>query len=430
MWRHIIWCWKVLKQYLSNCSIHGVKYLVSANTLHIERCFWLLSCALSWWGCALVIRDSIDDYLEYPIDVSAETSYIKWEVPFPSVAICIKFSSDLKNKYNFKQPPSTLEFSASSATKKRNVSAEELLQAYQTLQISCTDFMGNCSWNDVQFNCCDEFKPLHKTGVGYCYAINSRHIKPHRDSNIKFWINRTVEAGNLVIDLIANQNTNSYIPRFITAYVLDNLQLPILITPAERIITMVRKGHVTQVELVLLPIYNERGVQNFPVRLRNCRFSHETDKDSMFDLYSDDSCTMEGFMREMVKYCGCVSFYYPTPAGARTCNLTELHCLSENKKNIMSQASTTLRCYPLCEKNAMYINVNKPLQMDDIDDEVIRMHFMLLSRPRVRYRRYVVHSLVDVVVAVGSALGLFMGASILSFFEIPYWLFYRRDRMA
>lgn len=32
-------------------------------------------------------------------------------------------------------------------------------------------------------------------------------------------------------------------------------------------------------------------------------------------------------------------------------------------------------------------------------------------------------------VSVGSAIGLFMGASILSIFEIPYWLFIRRDKI-
>lgn len=34
------------------------------------------------------------------------------------------------------------------------------------------------------------------------------------------------------------------------------------------------------------------------------------------------------------------------------------------------------------------------------------------------------------LVSVGSAVGLFMGASILSIFELPYWLFVRRDRIA
>lgn len=118
-------------------------------------------------------------------------------------------------------------------------SAEELLKGYQLvcislfclftdlkdiyitilflqLQIPCKDIFANCSWNNMKFDCCKEFKPLNKTGVGYCYAINSRHIKPYDDSMIKFWINRTTENGNIVIDLLANKKSSSYIPRFVT----------------------------------------------------------------------------------------------------------------------------------------------------------------------------------------------------------------------
>lgn len=57
----------------------------------------------------------------------------------------------------------------------------------------------------------------------------------------------------------------------------------------------------------------------------------------------------------MIKYCGCVSFYYPAPAGARTCNLTELQCLSENKKDILSLTTIKEKCYSLCEENIINV---------------------------------------------------------------------------
>ncbi|XP_043681913.1 sodium channel protein Nach [Vespula pensylvanica] len=432
MLRYIICCWKVLKQYLSHCNIHGVRYLVSENTFYIERFFWLFFCILSWWGCTVMIKDSICEYIEYPVDVTTETLYINWETPFPSVAICIKFSIELKNKYNinkqyaYKKQPLTLE---SSGSEKINITAEELLKSYQSLQIPCKDIFANCSWNNMKFDCCSEFKPLNKTGVGYCYVINSRHIKPYDNSNIKFWINRTTENGNLVIDLIANKKSNNYIPRYITAYILDNLELPNIATLPEYVVRSIRKGYSTRTEFSTVPIYNEQLVQSFSTKQRNCRFSHETDKDSMFQIYSRDSCAIEIYIQEMIKYCGCVSFYYLAPAGTRTCNLTELQCLSENKKDILSLTTIKKKCYSLCEENTINVYHSEPIQFSHIDDEIIRIDFMSLARPFVQYRRYVVHSLLDVIVAVGSALGLFMGASILSFFEIPYWLFLRRDQI-
>ncbi|XP_035736510.1 pickpocket protein 11-like [Vespa mandarinia] len=422
----IIYCWKVLKQYLSHCSIHGVKYLVSENSLYIERCFWLFFCVLSWWGCTVVIKDSIYEYIEHPVDVTTETLYINWEIPFPSIAICIKHSNELRNKYNIKQLPSKLEFSPTE--KIDDITAEELLKGYQSLQIQCKDIFANCSWNNIKFDCCNEFKPLNKTGAGYCYVVNSQHIKPY-NSNIKFWINRTTENGNLVIDLIVNKKSSSYIPRFVNVYILDNLQLPNVATLGEYIVPSIRKGQSTRIEFLMIPIFNEQFVSYFSMKQRNCRFSHETDKNSIFEFYSSDTCAIEIYIQKMIEYCGCVSFYYPVPANARICNLRELQCLSENKKDILLLRTIKERCYPQCEENTMNIYHSKPIQFSHIDDDVARIDFMSVSRPFLQYRRYVVYSRLDLIVAVGSALGLFMGASILSFFEIPYWLCLRRDQI-
>lgn len=66
---------------------------------------------------------------------------------------------------------------------------------------------------------------------------------------------------------------------------------------------------------------------------------------------------------------------------------------------------------------------------DPLGEKYTRLQFTLLSHPMIRYRRYVVNDLLNVTFSVGSAIGLFMGASILSIFEIPYWLFIRRDKI-
>ncbi|KAI4487742.1 hypothetical protein M0802_011888 [Mischocyttarus mexicanus] len=414
--RCFIWFWKVLKRYLSNCTIHGVKYLVSENCLYIE----------SWWGCAIVIMDSISEYKEYPVDVTSDTLYVNWKNPFPSIAVCIKSSNELNKNYSFKQLPLSWELSSKEI---QDVTANELLKAYQSMQIPCTEIFGNCIWNNVKFDCCNEFKPLNKTGVGYCYAINSKHFKPHDDSNIKFWINGTTESGNLVIDLIVNQKTAAYIPRYINVYLLDNLQLPISGTLTEYIVPNMRKGYSTRTEFAMVPISNEQQVQFSLIQQRRCRFSHEIDKDSMFEIYSSDSCALEVYTQEMIKYCGCIHFYYPVPPGARTCNLTELLCLSKNRKDILLVTNLNKKCYPLCEGTTTNVFHGNPIEYSDVDDEVIRIDFISLSRPLVQYRRYIVRSVLDLIVAVGSALGLFMGASILSFFEIPYWFFLRRNEI-
>lgn len=77
------------------------------------------------------------------------------------------------------------------------------------------------------------------------------------------------------------------------AYVLDNLQLPNIATSTEYVVKSIRKGHSTRTEFLMIPIYNEQFVQYFSIKQRNCRFTHEADKDSMFQIYSRDSCAIE-----------------------------------------------------------------------------------------------------------------------------------------
>lgn len=77
------------------------------------------------------------------------------------------------------------------------------------------------------------------------------------------------------------------------AYILDNLQLPNIATLPEYVVRSIRKGYSTRTEFSMVPIYNEQLVQSFSTKQRNCRFSHETDKDSMFQIYSRDSCAIE-----------------------------------------------------------------------------------------------------------------------------------------
>lgn len=58
----------------------------------------------------------------------------------------------------------------------------------------------------------------------------------------------------------------------------------------------------------------------------------------------------------MIKYCDCVSFYYPIPADARACNSTELQCLAKNKKDIfLSSTTIQQRCYPHCDGNTINV---------------------------------------------------------------------------
>lgn len=180
-------------------------------------------------------------------------------------------------------------------------------------------------------------------------------------------------------------------------------------------------------------------------------------------------------MRNMLDNCGCVSHLYPRKDNVKVCDYEGLSCLTKIPSVIFSTANTT--CLAHCEEIdfEFYARTEKSGRRG-----VISVH--LMPGPTLRYRRYVVHSKLDVVgkvsrsrlqlgitvefhvltwstcfhashiniasrgalgipssdvclfyvfsldftaVTVGGAIGLFVGASILSIVEIPYWLIIR-----
>ncbi|XP_076286284.1 pickpocket 13 [Lasioglossum baleicum] len=421
MWRAFVWCWKVMKQYLSNCNIHGVKYLVNDQLSYPERLFWLVSCVACWYGCAIMIHDVLRNYIEYPVAVTIESMFLHWVTPYPTIAICISNSKTIKNNY-FKRNPGML--GNFSNQKLLQATSEELLSAYEQMRFPCADLLDMCTWNNRKFNCCSEFQELQKTGIGYCLAMNTYHLG---EDKLRYFINGSTKYGDLVIDVYSGSKPE-LVSTAVSVHMLNNLGLP-MIDNFEMEQTVVKNGKMNRIEFTMYDMYNEPGVKYVAIEPRDCQFRHEKQRDSMFAIYSSDTCYLQMIIERMVKFCGCVNFYYYAPKGTRVCNGTEMLCIIANKSEIASEDLRSKLCQPNCEGTAIYLNRWDPHDYDSPTKSHSRFHFTMLSHPTIRYRRYVVYDLLDVIVSVGSAVGLFMGASILSIFEIPYWLFIRRDKI-
>ncbi|XP_061928682.1 uncharacterized protein LOC107998087 isoform X3 [Apis cerana] len=357
-----IW-WKIIKQYLINCSIHGVKYLVDDQLSYIERLFWLIFCVLCWWGCTNMIKDVLINYVQYPIALTAETTYVDWQIPFPAVAFCITSAPTLK-RYFILNPGSFTD----APRKVFKYSSEELLSFYE--------------------------EELRKTGVGYCLAINTFHLKKFDKSNVHFFVNRTVKYGDLIIDISVDARMKQHLYNGFAVHVLNNLQLPIF----KRLSHISLKiGHITRVGFTMEDTFNEDGVKKIAIEHRGCRFPDEKRAYALFDIYSRDSCYVEIIIERMIKLCGCVNFYYFVPQGIKVCNSTEMSCIYANKMNFNMQ-SLMDECIPDCEGTSLAVEqLLESYKYDALGEKYTRLHFTLLSHPMIRYRRYVVNDLLNVI---------------------------------
>lgn len=84
----------ILKEYMENSSLHGVKFLIDENISFVERLFWLFAIILSWVGSCFLIMSALDAFHHHAISFVVETSYRDWTTNFPSVVICESKNND------------------------------------------------------------------------------------------------------------------------------------------------------------------------------------------------------------------------------------------------------------------------------------------------------------------------------------------------
>lgn len=87
-------CNEILKEYMENSSLHGVKFLVDANISFLERMVWLFSIILAWIGSGFLILSALDAFQNNAISFVVETSYLDWKTNFPSISVCESKNND------------------------------------------------------------------------------------------------------------------------------------------------------------------------------------------------------------------------------------------------------------------------------------------------------------------------------------------------
>lgn len=81
-------CNDILREYLRNASLHGVRFLVDEEISVFERIFWFICVILSWFASGMLIMSSLDAFQNNAISFVVETSYRDWDTHFPSIVVC------------------------------------------------------------------------------------------------------------------------------------------------------------------------------------------------------------------------------------------------------------------------------------------------------------------------------------------------------
>nr|CAD7461128.1 unnamed protein product [Timema tahoe] len=330
---------------------------------------------ISWYFAAKIIMSSIDNFNNNPINLVVETRYLDWNTEFPSISVCETKSEERLKKF--------------------------MDQYYDDGDTRQTFFRQKALRNIAFFK--GESKDLMK-----CY-INSAKEQVYNDilkcptENIseistKVYIHSTSD--------VPNMNFKES----------DRFE----IKPKESMLVLFALKDVT----------NENGVKDVDIAQRKCRFPDENEL-TVYRYYSYSGCIVQCRIEKQMKLCNCTTHFTPGNTSYPSCNMKGLMCLGEHNMDMSTMKDawnfdkTGLYCPCIqgCDDidlNVYYKgDVEKYLDKDGVD--VARVQIKMGYLPSERLTRRVVTDSLDMVVSTGSTIGLFLGASLLSFVEFIHY---------
>ncbi|XP_025191376.1 pickpocket protein 28-like, partial [Melanaphis sacchari] len=255
-------------------------------------------------------------------------------------------------------------------------------------------------------------------------------------------------AVRLIFDL-ANKNLGDYCPKRdsgLTLFVHSPADVPVGIQPT----AYVTGSSLLSVALYMTIIRTSYKINTWTPKLRNCYFQHEK-KLKFFKIYTLHNCEIECRANNTFNICGCNAYFQPRDQEVPVCGSEYLECIREsstigysifNKTLNMSINIKDCNCLPSCTSiqyeyetvefsRNWSINSTKSKLVLTEESTLVMIYFK---------RKYVIEVLKiplmpfnELLGNIGGLFGLFLGCSIISFFEILYFFvirlyFDRRNR--
>ncbi|XP_050430726.1 pickpocket protein 19-like [Adelges cooleyi] len=481
--------WKnILEDVCSQCSVHGLNHITKKDRSLKEKTFWTIIVILAILLATYAIFESWMSYNKSTIDTVVETTFFNYaEIAFPSVFICdssrvdwdrvMKLTPEDIPGFDPKLLPTVRKvlktFSLLSygdfdqfdelvnVTELSQLKTLNLTEMLFKVMRPCNEmFIGNCWWNFKEVNCCDLFE-VHRTEFGLCHSFNSDFSEYSRarlgaDSGQigHFW--RT-ERGEIRPRRTGDKGQWSGIRMYISTMKPDQIAPGINAKPSVRVMMGEPRGAPLGSDMVVMAgsfgnihvwgdrIYNTKRTRMLNPKKRKCLFPDESGTGMGTKYYLRRNCKTACYMNHVLNYCGCYlefSFALMTKNDSlRPCNVEDLLCLSQKNlifNNFIPAVATSFfqneppgircDCMPDCH-HQMYISeltIAEPSVTSVFNSSssiLIDLHFR--QSTCILYRSDLVLGWLDLLVSFGGCAGLFLGASLLSFIELIYFLTWR-----
>ncbi|XP_058816379.1 sodium channel protein Nach-like [Topomyia yanbarensis] len=474
----LLWFKAQLRQLCEQTALHGYNHIVRPEYTVLERSLWIFAVSSAFITAVVLLWISWTWDAETPtVTVIESTNYAIWKVYFPAVTICnlnkISAAGALRKAESMARPDNMsavelagmfrlllhvnglAEANRSEYNKLQNIlwlNNLEVTQLMGEFAQPCSNMLDRCMWKGTQWRCENLFQPINST-EGLCcsfnyYGIRNSVYRRHSTGSILGEPRRVAASGYYTgLSVLLNPEVEDYHTTDIATtgfkviihhsynYPDQNAETRIVGAQLESFISIQPKEiYTTEDALALEP------------SVRNC-YAHNEVRLSVMKRYSFLNCMIECRTLRIFEKCGCIPYNLPSNGTFANCEPEDMECLMANKELYQSAVPTfnlsitetrddvpsPCRCLPSCEMVQYPVEMssgrlnrtfsyNSAAFFKDInlkDHSVVHVYFNDLVS--TRFRKDKSQSCLGVLASFGGILGLFLGFSIITGFEVIYF---------
>ncbi|KAH8401846.1 hypothetical protein KR009_008243, partial [Drosophila setifemur] len=390
--------------------------------------FWVLVLLISGWNMFNIFIVMKNRYETDSTSIGVSTAYSRWTNTFPSIGICLaknritsEFSDAVKRRFPGESPsfsytrtlydylfinPNNLYLKADFCKNLNSTCGVDILDMRRELFAnSCTKFIEKVFFAEKLFPDCEQIFKFHELEMGYCFLANnlidygSIEEMPLRYSSLDKYRNlRLVLKSNLVYRYDLFINSPEDLPYF---------------NAVSYTITADPSVHSFNVE----EIYNSNDVINEPISQRMCKFPSESNVEGI--SYSFSICMSIIRSEIEMRLCNCTLFdqKYQSKCVASSYIFIFFIISGNLAARVKNYVGYNMACLPSCMEQQISFVGSREIERKDYDNTNV-VEIEIASPPTARYYRTVTQTKLDLIVGIGSVIGLFFGASLLNLLEI------------
>ncbi|EDS36313.1 pickpocket 16 [Culex quinquefasciatus] len=473
----IPWFKNQLRDLCQATALHGYSQIVREGYNPLERTLWVLAVSTAFVTAVVLLWISWTWNAETPtVTVIESTNYATWNLPFPAVTICnlnkISASKALERAQAMSRPQNMsaeelagmfrlflhvdglAEADEREYRRLHDILLENNLENVKMGEFAapCSAMFERCLWKGTQWRCDTLFRTTNST-EGLCCSFNyfgARVRDYEKKSGGAFEPRRVTASGYQTgLSLILNPHVEDYFTTDIATTGFKILIHNSYDFPDENGETRIVHSR-TETFLAVLPIetYSTEYAMELDPASRNC-FGYNELRMHVMQRYSYSNCMIECSTDQIFKRCRCVPYDLPNNGTLPNCEMKDVRCLQQNlelfrsaipgrnnlsvTKVLDSTVPSPCRCLPSCEMVQYSVDMitsemNRTFSNNSVEffkdiklQDQSAVHIYFSDLVSTRYRKDIYQNWLGVLASFGGILGLFLGFSIITGFEVVYF---------